>query len=446
MSPSTEPAVTLDRTHDPSIRSWIDSATDHSDFPLQNLPFGVFSPRSDSPPDPRGGIRIGDQILDLRLLSNSVLLNGPALDGARTAAGPTLNAFFALGVEPRRAIRARVHALLSEGAAERSTVEGMLYPAGEAVMHLPATVGDYTDFYTGINHAVTVGRLFRPDNPLPPNYKWVPIGYHGRASSVRISGRPFHRPHGQRKAATDSAPTFEPSRKVDFELELGIWVGQGNEAGGSIPTADAERHVAGYCLLNDWSARDIQSWEYQPLGPFLSKSFATTVSAWVITPEALAPFRSAAATRPPGDPAPLPYLADPGDQANGGLNIQLEVHLSTAAMREKGLAPYRLSRSSTRYMYWTVAQLIAHHTSGGCDLRPGDLLGSGTISTPDDTGCGSMLEMTGNGSRALQLPSGESRAFLQDGDEVQITARAQRAGAAPIGFGECRAVVLPAVQ
>ena len=437
--------VTLDRTHDPSISSWVESANGHSDFPLQNLPFGVFSPAGDGRSDPRGGIRIGDHILDLQLLSNSVLLAGPALAGARSAAGPVLNPFFALGPEPRRAIRARVHALLSEGATTRSIVESMLHPVADSVMHLPARVGDYTDFYVGINHAVTVGTVFRPDNPLLPNYKWVPIGYHGRASSIRLSGQPFHRPKGQRKAPTEPAPSFEASRKLDFELEIGVWVGQGNEVGQPIPIAAAARHVAGYCLLNDWSARDIQSWEYQPLGPFLSKNFATTVSAWVITPEALAPFRSAAATRPTGDPAPLPYLSDPGDRANGGLDLDLEVYLSTAEMREKGAAPQRLSVSSTRHMYWTVAQMIAHHTSGGCDLRSGDLLGSGTISGLDDTSYGSLLEMTSDGSRALALESGETRTFLRDGDEILLRARAQRPGAAPIGFGECRAVVRPAV-
>lgn len=439
-------SATLDETHDPATRSWVDSANGHGDFPLQNLPFGVFTPGSEGRSDPRGGIRIGDSILDLRLLSNSALLTGPALDGALAAAESTLNAFFALGGEPRRALRSRVHALLSTGAAERSNLEGMLHPAGDAVMHLPATVGDYTDFYAGINHAVTVGTLFRPDNPLLPNYKWVPIGYHGRASSIRVSGQPFHRPRGQRKASTDPAPSFEASSKLDFELEIGVWVGKGNAVGEPIPTTDAVRHVAGYCLLNDWSARDIQAWESQPLGPFLGKNFATTVSAWVVTPEALAPFRTAAAARPAGDPAPLPYLTDPGDQAAGGLDIDLAVYLRTAQMRDKSIAPHRLSISSTQHLYWTAAQLIAHHTSGGCDLRPGDLLGSGTISTPDATGYGSLLEMTGNGSRPLALPSGETRTFLQDGDEILLQARAQRPGAAPIGFGECRAVVLPAVR
>ncbi len=339
-----------------------------------------------------------------------------------------------------------MHALLRDGAAERDLVEPLLHPADTVTMHLPATVGDYTDFYVGINHAVTVGELFRPDNPLLPNYKWVPIGYHGRASSIRVSGEPFRRPNGQRKNPADAAPTFGPSEKLDFELELGIWIGSGNAVGDPVPIGEAADNVAGYCLLNDWSSRDIQSWEYQPLGPFLSKNFASTISAWVVTPEALAPYRVAAPVRPEGDPAPLAYLDDPADQANGGLDIDLEVLLTTQQMREEGIAPQRLSLSSTQHMYWTVAQMIAHHTSGGCDLRPGDLLGSGTISAPGDDGYGSLLEMTRNGTRPLTLPTGETRTFLQDGDEILLRARAHRPGAAPIGFGECRAVVLPATN
>ncbi len=437
----------LDPTHDPAIRSWIETANGHVDFPLQNLPLGIFSSSTIGlSQDPRGGIRIGDSVLDLRALAGSDLLTGPGLDGARSAAGSTLNAFFALGAGPRRSLRAQVHSLLSEGSEARPTVQGMLRSIDEVDMHLPATVGDYTDFFVGINHAVHVGSLFQPKNPLVPSYKWVPLAYHGRASSIRVSGQPFHRPRGQFMASADSAPSFEPTQKLDFELELGVWVGPGNDAGKPIPTAGAAGHVAGYCLLNDWSARDIQSWEYRPLGPFLAKNFATTVSAWVVTPEALAPFASAALPRSPGDPAPLPYLFDPSDQAIGGLDIELEVLLFTAAMRAEGAAPQRLSLSSTRHMYWTVAQMIAHHTSGGCDLRPGDLLGTGTISTADDTGYGSLMEMTRNGSRPLQLPAGESRTFLQDGDEIFIRARAHRVGAAPIGFGECRALVLPAVD
>jgi fumarylacetoacetase len=442
-----DPSSEIDDTHDPSIRSWVESADGHTDFPLQNLPFGIFEPPHDdasSGAGPRGGIRIGDAVLDLRALAGTGLLRGAPLEGAQAAAGPTLNGFFGMGAGPRRALRRRVHSLLRDNASERAVVAGLLRPVDEVVMHLPATVGDYTDFYAGINHAVTVGKLFRPDNPLLPNYKWVPIGFHGRASSVRLSGQAFRRPRGQVKTPTETVPSLAPTRRLDFELELGIWLGRGNEPGAPVPIADAAQHIAGYSLLNDWSARDIQSWEYQPLGPFLSKNFATTVSAWVITPEALAPYRSPAPSRPPGDPAPLPYLDGVDDQLNGGLDVSLEVLICTARMRARDIPAHLLSSSSTRYLYWTVAQLIAHHTSGGCDLRPGDLLGSGTISAPTGTGYGSLLEMTGNGSRPLELPSGESRTFLEDGDEIFLRARAERPGAAPVGFGECRAVVLPA--
>jgi fumarylacetoacetase len=311
-------------------------------------------------------------------------------------------------------------------------------------MHLPARVGDYTDFYAGIHHATNVGKQLRPENPLLPNYKYVPIGYHGRASSIGASGSAVRRPNGQRKAADADAPSFGSSRRLDYELELGIWIGPGNRLGEPIAIKHAAEHVSGYCLLNDWSARDVQAWEYQPLGPFLSKSFATTVSCWVVTPEALAPFRTAQPPRPQGDPPPLPYLLDQNDQREGALDIELEVLLRTGTMREKRSAPHRVALSNTRYLYWTVAQLVAHHTSGGCNLAPGDLLGSGTISGPTPGSVGSLLEATEAGRKPLQLPGGETRSFLEDGDEVIIRARARRDGFAPIGFGECRGVIEPA--
>ena len=448
----------LDATHDPAIISWVDGAAGHPDFPVQNLPFGVFllptqgrhgedKGADDGGDDgtPRGGIRIGDSVLDMRALARSGLLAGVALAGARAASGPTLNDFFALGAPPRKALRARLHSLLSQ-VDSRPVVAPMLHHIDAVDMKLPAAVGDYTDFYAGIQHAVAVGSLFRPDRPLLPNYPWVPVAYHGRASSVRVSGEPVRRPRGQYPITEDGSPTFAPTRKLDFELELGVWIGQGNEAGTPVPVGASADRVAGYCLLNDWSARDIQSWEYQPLGPFLGKNFATTVSPWVITPEALAPFRTVAPGRRPGDPAPLPYLTDPADQVRGGLDIELEVLLRTAAMRSRDLKPERVSVSSTRHLYWTIAQLIAHHTSGGCNLRPGDLLGTGTISGPDDGSRGSLLEMTRNGSAPFSLPSGEVRSFLQDGDEVILRARATRPGWASVGFGECSAVVLPALD
>jgi fumarylacetoacetase len=312
-------------------------------------------------------------------------------------------------------------------------------------LSLPAVVGDYTDFYVGIHHATTVGGMFRPNSPLLPNYKWLPIAYHGRTSTVQPSGRPFHRPNGQVKTPDDPAPTYRPSSRLDFELELGIWIGPESQSGQPIPIGRAAEHVAGYCLLNDWSTRDVQAWEYQPLGPFLSKNFATTVSTWVITPEALAPYRIPLPARPAGDPDPLPYLRDEHDQRSGGLDLDLEVLITTQVMRDSCVRAQRLSLSSTQHMYWSVAQMIAHHTSGGCNLRPGDLMGSGTLSAPHRDGYGSMLELTHGGSEPVTLPTGETRTFLLDGDEIILRARAARPGAASVGFGECRAVVLPAL-
>jgi fumarylacetoacetase len=334
-----------------------------------------------------------------------------------------------------------VCALLAAGSSARPN---LLHRAADCTMHMPAQVGDYTDFYVGIHHATNVGKLFRPDNPLMPNYKWVPIGYHGRASSLRISGAPLRRPNGQRKPPDTEEPSFGPSGRLDYELEMGIWVGPGNELGAPIPIREAGDHIAGFCLLNDWSARDLQAWEYQPLGPFLAKNFHTTISPWIVTPEALAPFRAAQPARPQRDPKPLAYLADDTDQHEGALDLEIEVLLSTKAMRERGLAPFRLSSGSSLNMYWTAAQIVAHHASNGCNLAPGDLLGTGTISSPTREGYGSLLELTEGGKAPIELPSGEARTFLQDGDEVTLRARARRDGFASIGFGECRAIVLPA--
>jgi fumarylacetoacetase len=305
-------------------------------------------------------------------------------------------------------------------------------------MHVPCLIGDYTDFYVGIHHATNVGKQFRPDNPLLPNYKYVPIGYHGRASSVRASGEPVIRPSGQRKTPDADAPEFGPSRRLDYELELGLWIGRGNELGQPIPIGEASEHIAGYCLLNDWSARDLQAWEYQPLGPFLAKNFLTSVSPWVVSPQALAPFRKAMPPRPADDPTPLPYLDDPADRANGALAIQLEVTLSTETMREAGLPPHVLSRGSAdAAMYWSVAQIVAHHSSNGCNLQPGDLIGTGTLSTDSDDGLGSLLEMSRGGKQRVELPGGEARSFLEDGDEITLRAWCEAEGAVRIGFGEC---------
>ena len=430
--------MTIDHTHEPGLQSWVISANGHADFPIQNLPLGVFSPLAGAP---RGGIAIGDQVLDLRAVHEAGLLDEEAQAAAHACIGPTLNAFLALGAGARQALRDAVSALLQEGSDERPH---LLHDAADCIMYLPAHIGDYTDFYAGIHHAENVGRQFRPDQPLLPNYKWVPIGYHGRASSLRPPGE-VRRPNGQRKPASETEPTYGPSRNLDYELELGIWVGPGNALGTVIPVQEAAQHIAGYCLLNDWSARDMQGWEYQPLGPFLAKSFCTTISPWIVTPEALAPFRARQPARPDGDPAPLPYLHDAADQAVGALDIMLEVLLSTAAMKKQGLAPHRLSLGSARNLYWTPAQLLTHHASNGCNLNPGDLLGSGTISAPTLDGAGSLLEITQGGRAPLTLPSGEVRRFLEDGDEVILRARAMRDGAAPIGFGECRGTVIPAL-
>jgi fumarylacetoacetase len=432
----------IDETHDPTRKSFVASANGHAEFPIQNLPFGIFSGGAG---ERRAGVAIGDQIFDLAATVAAGLFSGDAMDAARTAAGSRLNAFFGLDGNARRMLRARVAELLTLGCREQSKVEPFLRPAEGCTMHVPALIGDYTDFFAGIHHAANAGKLLRPDNPLLPNYKYVPVGYHGRASSICASGVPMRRPNGQRKTAgVDGPPSFGPSLRLDYELELGIWIGPGNALGEPVAISNAGQHVAGYCLLNDWSARDIQAWEYQPLGPFLAKSFATTISPWVITAEALAPFRTAQPLRPQGDPAPLPYLLDEHDQREGALDLELGVLLLTPAMRAKGLAPHRLAVSNTRYLYWTVAQLVAHHASGGCNLNPGDLFGSGTISGPAQESLGSLLEATEGGRKPLKLPSGETRAFLEDGDEVIMRAYGRRDGFAQIGFGECRARIEPA--
>jgi fumarylacetoacetase len=357
-----------------------------------------------------------------------------------------LNPLFAIPRERRRSLRHAVGDLLD--AENRAGIEGLqaqlLHRAADCELALPALVGDYTDFFAGIHHAANAGKLLRPDNPLLSNYKYVPVGYHGRASSVVVSGSSVRRPHGQRKPAAEPAPSFGPSRNLDFELELGVWIGPGNELGTPIAVSAAAEHIAGFCLLNDWSARDIQAWEYQPLGPFLGKSFCTTVSPWVVTPEALAPFRIPQPGRPEGDPQALPYLFDRTDQMTGAFDIALEVYLSTPGMDGKQLPPHRLATSNARHLYWTVAQLVAHHSCGGCNLRPGDLFGTGTVSSPEPEGLGSLLEISAGGRRSIELPSGETRRFLEDGDSVILRAHCRREGYVSIGFGECRGTIMPA--
>ena len=421
-----------DETHDPAATSWVPGADGHPEFPVQNLPLGVFSPPGGGK---RGGVAIGDHVLDTAAIADH--LEGDAVDAARLASGETLNALFAGGNEAADALRLGVFRLLTDPARE-ADVSPALIPAKDCRLHLPFAIGDYTDFYTGIHHAQNVGKQFRPDNPLLPNYKYVPIGYHGRASSIRPSGGDVRRPQGQRKPPDADAPVFGLSQRLDYELEMGIWTSGSNVLGSDIKIADAARHIAGLSILNDWSARDLQAWEYQPLGPFLAKNFHSTVSPWVVTSAALAPFRVAQPPRPEGDPAPMPYLLDEEDQARGAYSIEMEVHLLTAKMRDAGLPPERLSKGPMTAMYWTAAQLVAHHTVGGCNLQPGDLLGTGTLSSESRDTFGSLLELSEGGKNPLTLSNGETRSFLEDGDEVIMTAHAVREGFRSIGFGECR--------
>lgn len=432
-----------DRTHDPRARSFVASANGHPEFPIQNLPLGTFTVDEDE--GPSMGIAIGDRILDLEAAIEAGLLSdelAEAIDDASYIDGWA--DFLNQGPALRAELRRQVFELLAEGSHREAEVTPLLHAARDCTLHLPMRIGDYTDFYAGIHHATNVGRLFRPDNPLLPNYKHVPIGYHGRASSVVPSGHTVRRPNGQRKPANDPEPSFGPSRNLDYELELGIWIGPGNSLGEPIPIGEAAEHIAGYCLLNDWSARDIQGWEYQPLGPFLAKNFGTTISPWIVTPEALAPFRAPQAPRPAGDPRPMDYLWDDRDQSEGALDLTLEVLLMTPGLREKRLPPHRLSLGNARALYWTPAQLVAHHASGGCNLGPGDLLGTGTISIEDESGFGSLLEITRGGKQPVTLASGETRRFLEDGDEITLRATAHRNGFASIGFGPCTGTVQPA--
>lgn len=427
-------------------QSWVVSANGHADFPLQNLPFGVFR-RVGTTEVPRVGVAIGDEILDIPACAAAELFapfGDEVQQAARACASPSLNALMTLGGAARRALRDALTTLLASDVNTnvRQIEQYALVSQSAAELFLPVQVGDYTDFYASVHHATNVGSMFRPDNPLLPNYKWVPIGYHGRASSLVVSGTPITRPAGQRKGPNDAEPTVGPCRLFDYELELGAFVGTGNALGTTIPIADAESHLWGYCLLNDWSARDIQSWEYQPLGPFLAKNFASTIGAWVVTPEALEPFRAPLAPRAEGDPAPLPYLTDAGDQARGGLALTVEAWLRTPRMREANEPAVRISQGSSLDLYWSFAQMLAHHASGGCNMRPGDLLGSGTISGPARESRGCLLELTWRGAEPLTLPNGETRGFLEAGDELSISAWAEREGAARIGFGRCTGQVV----
>jgi fumarylacetoacetase len=433
----------IDETHDPRRESWVASARGHAEFPIQNLPFGVFSPSGGAP---RSGVAIGDAIFDLKAGLEAGLFTGEAARAAEAAAGAALNPLMALGSGPRLALRKRLSALLSADNPERAGIEALsarlLHNAADCTMHLPAAIGSYTDFFAGIHHARNGGMRRDPNNPLSPNYKYVPVAYHSRASSVRPSGVAIRRPNGQRKLPTDDAPSYGPSRKLDYELELAVWIGPGNALGEAIPIGKAWDHLFGLGLFNDWSARDIQQWESQPLGPFLGKSFGSTVSPWIVTPEALAPFRVAQPARPAGDPRPLPHLWDDADQREGAFDIALEALLLSEGLRAKGLPPHRMSASNTTDLYWTVAQMIAHHSCNGCNLAPGDLFGSGTISGSTREGYGSLMELSADGTRTIALASGETRTFVENGDEVIFRAHCRKPGCAPIGFGECRARIV----
>jgi fumarylacetoacetase len=418
--------LALDATHDAALLSWVESANDPAtDFPIQNLPLGRFRSRVDEAW--RVGVAIGDQVLDLQ--------------AAGLVPGSDMLAVMGLDALARRKLRQTLSEGLSRGSAQQSGWKSALRPQSEVQLGLPCDIGDYTDFYTSIHHATTIGRQMRPDNPLLPNYQWVPIGYHGRASSIVPSGQSFRRPLGQTKAADQERPSLGPCRRLDYELELGIVIAQGNALGEAIAMDQAEDHVFGLALFNDWSARDIQAWEYQPLGPFLAKNFASTLSPWVVTLDALAPYREPF-TRPATDPQPLPYLDSLENRAAGAIGIELEVWLQTAQMRQAGQLGERLSQANYRDAYWSVSQLVAHHTVNGCNLRPGDLFGTGTLSGTEPQQGGSLMELSAGGKKPLQLANGETRNWLEDGDCIILRGHCQREGFRRIGLGECRGTVL----
>jgi fumarylacetoacetase len=445
-------AFQINETHDPKLKSWVESANDpETDFPIQNLPFCVFRPpgrtRRENKKLPRVGVAIGELIFDLFEALREDLFDGVAEQIGALHALSSLNLLMSHEQDQWSELRSRTSQLLRKDNTEiqsnRDLTDKLLVPISESELLMPAEIGDYTDFYASIYHAANIGKMFRPDNPLLPNYKWIPIGYHGRASSVVMSGAPIHRPLGQTKDDEADTPVFGPTGVLDYELEVGVFVGRGNERGVPVKITEAEDHIFGLCLVNDWSARDLQRWEYQPLGPFLSKSFATTISPWIVTMEALAPFRAPQFKRPAGDPEPLPYLDSRENSERGGFDIKLEVLLLTQRMRENGIAPHRLSGSNAKELYWTFAQMLTHHTSNGCNLRPGDLVASGTVSGPTKESYGCLIELTQRGAEPINLPTGETRKFLQDGDEVIIRGCCEREGFRRIGLGECRGTIMP---
>lgn len=435
--------LNLNETHNSDLRSWVASANDgDTDFPIQNLPFAVFR-RAGRGEAFRAGVAIGDQIIDLRAAHKAGVFPMELTPVLKTLYKPRLNKFMALGSKAWSSVRLHLSRALREGAPQAAQLEACLVSQAQAEYKVPARIGDYTDFYTSIHHATNVGKLFRPDNPLLPNYQWVPIGYHGRSSSIKVSGHEFHRPSGQLKAPDADAPILAPCKRLDYELEVGIYIGEGNKLGSPVALDDAENHVFGLCLFNDWSARDIQAWEYQPLGPFLSKSFASTVSPWIVTMEALAPYRQHW-NRPADHPQPLPYLDSQELRNSGAVDMHLEVYIQTANMKAKGITPERIALSNFNQSYWSISQMVAHHSVNGCNLKPGDLFGSGTMSGPNSDSVGALLEATVGGKEPISLSHGETRTFLEDGDVITLKGYCGNDNAARIGFGEATATVLPA--
>ncbi len=436
-------ATTINETHAPSLTSWVESANEENcDFPIQNLPFAIFR-RAGTSEAFRGGVAIGEKVVDLGAAKGSGVFEGIAQAAASACDNTELNGFMAMGQEAWSALRLALSRALRSGSDAEEKLKPCLVDMDDVEFKLPCRIGDYTDFYTSIYHATAVGRLFRPDNPLLPNYKWVPIGYHGRSSSIDVSGQTFKRPKGQLKAPDAAEPSFGPCKRLDYELEVGIYIGKGNSLGEPIELDNADDHVFGICLFNDWSARDIQAWEYQPLGPFLAKNFASTVSPWIVTTEALAPFR-AEWSRDESEPQPLPYLESEANRSKGSFDIQLEVQLETEQMRAAGEPASHLSLSNFRHSYWTVSQMVAHHTANGCNLQPGDMFGSGTQSGPAHEEAGSLLELTRGGKEQIQLDNGETRTFLEDGDTVIMRGWCSKVGAKRIGFGEVTSTVIAA--
>ncbi|MGI8638584.1 MAG: fumarylacetoacetase [Pyrinomonadaceae bacterium] len=437
----------INETHDQNLKSWVESANaPDTDFPIQNLPFCIFT-RSCTYENVRIGIGIGDYVLDVYACYECCLFDDESFNIAVSADNYCLDhSVMKKNASLQKAFRRRLTEILSDNADEktRKNVERNLIPMDEVEFHLPAHIGDYTDFYCSIFHAANVGAMFRPDNPLLPNYKYIPIGYHGRASSIFVSGTEITRPKGQNHSDADAPPVYIPCKNLDYEMEVGFFVGKCTDMGETIPIENAEEHIFGLCLVNDWSARDIQSWEYQPLGPFLAKSFATSVSPFVVTMEALAPFRVPAFERDADDPQPLDYLSDETNQKSGGFDINLEVYIQTAKMRDENVEPFLLSRSNMKDLYWTIGQMLTHHASNGCNLQTGDLMATGTVSGEEKDARGCLLELTRRGKEPIQLPNGEERRFLEDGDEVIMKGFCEREGFRRIGFGECCGIILPA--